>query len=831
MAFIQKARGVEFSYVPREVRGRPSTERVRRLYWELLSSEPRIDSERAVLYTEYVKAHWSDPPYTRQGGALKYVLSHLTPQIRDGELIVGSTSRFVRGAQLYPEYEVAWIVEALRGVKRAEEKYVEGALVETAGERIGIYRVAPGDRERIEEVVKFWEGKDWRSQAYRVLRERDDFELVEKMQEQLVFLRFMWDAPEGRVIVNYGKVLEEGLQSIIEKIRRRLVELQSARTKEDLERRDFYNGLVLALEGVIEFAENYARKAEELAEKCSDDARRRELLEIARICRKVPRYPAETFHEAVQSFWFIHCALFIEANGRGISPGRFDQYMYKYYKRDVEAGRITEEEALELLELLRIKCSEIVRAHAKFTESYLGGSLYQNLTIGGCDEHGRPADNELSMLILQAGINVPTPQPTISVRWNEGLSEEFKLKVVECIKAGAGYPALFNDEVGIRRLLEATGATLEDARDWAPCGCVDVQICGRRMPMYAVPNTNNVKILELVLNNGVNPATGDRLINTGVDVEEASFEELVEAYRMALDLVVRKEAEYWNVAMLTKIKMGLVPLLMSALLEDCVEKGKSCDEGGCRYNDSAYLISCGMINVANSLAAIKKCVFEEGLFTMRELREALKRNFEGYEHVRRRLLNAPKYGNDDPYVDEVAAELYDTWSRTVQEYKNWLGQPYRPSTLSVTSQVVLGKACGATPDGRRAGEPLADGSCSAYPGTDVKGPTALLKSATRINALNLQSTLLNMKLNPMAVAGYAGSKKLISLIEAYFKLGGYHIQFNIVDSNMLRDAQRHPERYPDLMIRVAGFTARFVELGRDVQDEIIRRTEYQEVWA
>lgn len=816
-------------FVDREIKGQPSTERVKKRYEELLLKEPFIDSERAVLYTEYIKNHWEEPLYLRAGGALKHVLTNLTPRIWDEELIVGNISRYFRGTQVYPEYE-AWMLESFKQIKREEERYIKGTLQERQGERLGIYRIYPEDKDKILAVAEFWAGKDWRSLAEDYLRRTmADFNLVEKWMQQLVFLRFMFDVPEGRVIVDYQKVIDEGLAAIIDRLKEKIEELKPLNTKEKYDRYNFYQGTILALEGVINFAENHAREAEKLAANCQDQRRKEELMEIARICRKVPARPADTFREAMQSFWFTHVCLFIELNGRGISPGRFDQYMYRPFKSDLEAGRMTEAEALELLELMRIKCSEITRAHATFTESYLGGSVYQNVTIGGVDRYGRPADNELSKLILQSGINVKTWQPTISVRWTNKLSKEFLLKVIECIKAGSGYPALFNDELGTRRFLKVTGANLEDARDWAPCGCVDMQICGKRMPMYAIPHTNNVKIFEIVLNNGINPVTGEKLFDVQIDANKASFEEIVSEYKRVMEHIVKREEEYWNTIMLVHNELGLVHPFMTALLDDCLAKAKHAYEGGCRYNDPAYVITCGMVNVANSLAALKKYVFDEKLYTMEQVKEALQKNFAGYELMRKQLLDAPKYGNDNDYVDAILADLYDAWAVAAGKVLNWTGEPWRPSTLSVTTQVLHGKACGATPDGRKATEAFADGALSAYPGTDINGPTSLIKSATKVNAENLQATLFNMKFNPTAVAGRIGAEKFIKLIDTYFNLGGYHIQFNIVDRKMLLDAQKHPEKYSDLMVRVAGFTARFIDLGPDVQQQIIDRTEFEEL--
>ncbi|MBN2569907.1 MAG: hypothetical protein JXB42_10810 [Deltaproteobacteria bacterium] len=813
----------------REIKGAPSTVRVVKRYQDLLDNEPCIDSERAVLFTEYMKDHWTEPRYLRAGGALHHVLSNMSARIWDDELIVGNCSRYFKGTQVYPEYE-CWMMEGFKNIKREEERYMEGTLQERKGDRLGIYLIYPDDKEQILEVAKFWEGKDWRSLAEQYLKEtKPDFELVEKWMQQLVFLRFMFDVPEGRLIVDYQKIIDEGVEGLIARIDGKLASLGDLNSKEKFDKYNFYKGVKLALEGFVIYAENHAGEAERLAGECTDNARKQELLEIARICRKVPRKPADTFREAMQAFWFTHVCLFIELNGRGISPGRFDQYMYRPYKSDKDAGNITDEEVLELMELMRVKCGEIARAHATFTESYLGGSVYQNVTLGGVDRYGKPCDNELSKLVLQAGINVKTWQPTISVRWREDMSHDFKLMAVECIKAGSGYPALFNDKLATERFMNVTGANLDDARDWAPCGCVDMQICGKRMPMYAVPHTNNLKIFELVLNGGINPVTGDRLLDAKIDINSAGFDEIVAEYNRVQDIIIKREEEYWNTIMLVHNDLGLVHPIMTALLDDCIDVGKDAYEGGCRYSDPAYVISCGVVSVANSLAAIKKVVFEDKVLSMAELIEVLKDNFEGKEKIRKMLQDAPKYGNDEDYVDTILAELYEAWSDSAQSTVNWVGESWRPSTLSVTTQVLHGKACGATPDGRLAGEFVADGALSAFPGTDNNGPTSLIKSATKINAKNLQATLFNMKFNPSAIEGLAGAEKFIKLNDTYFNLGGYHVQYNIVDRNMLLDAQKHPENYSDLMVRVAGFTARFIDLGPDVQRQVIERTQFSDL--
>jgi pyruvate-formate lyase len=502
--------------------------------------------------------------------------------------------------------------------------------------------------------------------------------------------------------------------------------------------------------------------------------------------------------------------------------------MYRPYLNETESGDITDAEVLEYLELMRIKCTELTRAHATFTESYLGGSIYQNVTLGGVDRYGQLVDNQISRLVLQAGINVKTWQPTISVRWKDTMTEEFKMAITDCIKAGSGYPALFNNDLAIERFMLDSGASIEDARDWAPCGCVDMQMCGKRMPMYAVPHTNNLKILELVMNNGINPVTGDKLYEAAIDFENATYIQIFKEYSRVMHAIIKREEEYWNAIMLVHNNLGLVHPVMSALLDDCLERGAHAYDGGCRYSDSAYVISCGMVNVANSLAAIKKNVFDEKKFTLHEMMEAIKADFDGYDTLRKALLDAPKYGNDYDYVDNILVDLYDEWASAAKQVTNWVGEKWQPSTLSVTTQILHGKACGASPDGRKAQEYVADGALSAFPGTDENGPTGLMKSATKIHALNLQSTLFNMKFNPAAIEGETGSRKFIALNDAYFKMGGYQVQYNIVDREMLLDAQKHPQNYGDLMVRVAGFTAKFVDLGLDVQRQLIDRTEFED---
>jgi len=760
---------------------------------------------------------------------MKHILKNLTPVIWENELLVGNMSKYFKGTQVYPEYET-WMLEGFKNIKREEERYTQGTLKQKKGDRLGIYLIHQHDKEEILNVARFWEGRNWRTKSENYLKSLvDDYSLVEKWQQQLVFLRFMFDVPDGRVIVDYKKVIDGGIKSLFQLIKIKLKGLGNVDNKEKLDKYNYYIGTKLALEGVIEFAQNHAVEADKQAKQCVDMKRKKELLEIARICRKVPYEPADTFYEAVQSFWFIHVCLSIELNGRGISPGRMDQFLIRPLNNDIKSGVYDEDKELELMQLLRIKCSEITKAHATFTESYLGGSVYQNVTLGGTDLNGKPQDNEVSLLILKAGITVKTWQPTISIRWNVSMSKDFKNEVIKAVNVGTGYPALFNDILAQKRFISTSGASKEDSNDWAPCGCVDMQIVGKRFPMYAIPHTNNLKILELILNNGINPITKDKLIIMSKSIEDMTYDDIQAEYIRITREIIRKEEVCCNIIMTAHRESNLFHLIMSALLDDCIEAGANAYDGGCRYNDSPYVISCGMVNVANSLAAIKENIYEKGAFSITDLKKALSANFDGYEEIKKMLIDSPKYGNDDDSVDDILVLLYKKWGEAAESVKNWLGEPWRPSTLSVTTQVLLGKACGATPDGRGVGESLSDGSLSAYPGTDINGPTSLMKSATKIKAELLQSTLFNLKFNPTAVDGEAGRDKFILLNDIYFKMGGYQVQYNIVDNKVLNDARKHPEKYQDLMIRVAGFTARYIDLGPDIQEQIIRRTQFNDI--
>jgi formate C-acetyltransferase/4-hydroxyphenylacetate decarboxylase large subunit len=819
----------------REIRREPTTERTKMLRKRFLQEKLTVCTERAFLFTEAFKKGDGLPIMVRRAEAFKYYLSNMKPIIRDGELIVGNYTRFVRGAALYPDGGVKWIKDVLKGIlSEAEQKYVElpdgGGIVRD----FVTYRLALSkkEEEKLWEVLDYWDGKSFDCMIRKYFEKTDSYALLKELESTLTISPFITtNLCEGRMVLDYEKVLNKGFNGIIEEINEKLRELRRighrVRLMDDMDKIIFYESAISSCEGVIALSENYASEAERLARNEKNRNRKDELMRIAGACRWVPANPARNLYEALQSWYFTHMAGFLESGGAAYSPARFDQYMYPFYKKDIEENKITRSEALELLECLRLKIAQYQYVTTVMNEGLFSGTTNQNLVLGGCTKDGKPADNDLSTLILESAITMQTNQPTLSIRYNDKLNEDFLLKAIELVKTGIGMPAWFNDEVGIAHALSHTGASLEDARDWALGGCVEQVVSHRRGGFQLSFYTNLGKTLELALNNGIDPVSRKRVgIETG-DPQNMSYDELVDAWKKQTAYVYHLAQDYWNMA------MGLHPHILplpyaSVLTDDCIERGKSLDEGGARYSDGPTHLITGLIDVANSFAAIKKCVFEDKVFTMGELINALNRDFKGYEDIQRKLIDASKFGNDDDYVDDIAQDLYGYLAEESLSHKNWFGHPIPPAPATVTTHPIFGKACGALPEGRKKGIALCDGSVSALPGTDKNGPTALVNSASKVDAIPYSCHLLNIKFHPTALKDIDGSRKLLALIKTYMDRGGYHVQFNVVDTKMLRDAQRRPEDYQDLWVRVAGFSMRWVELSRAVQDEIIRRTEYEE---
>ncbi len=564
---------------------------------------------------------------------------------------------------------------------------------------------------------------------------------------------------------------------------------------------------------------NYAKEAERLAEIEMDPKRKQELLIIANHCKWVPKNPPRNFKEAIQAFWFIYLAGHIEGAHLGYSPGRFDRYMYPFYKKDTE---IPNGDVLELLEALRIKMTEIEYVASFSWEGLGSGNLFQNMIIGGTDENGRRGDNEISMLILQAAINCQTIQPTLSIWYDDSLSEEFLLKAVECVKTGCGFPAWFNLKIYIQHELQKSGLPVPVIRQYAAMGgCTEPTMEGMSYGIVQAGFINHGKLLELAMYGGKDPRTGLQFTETKVP---QNYEELVQAYKSHLEIAIKNWQSYWNIVMAAH-RQTCNLIYSSVLIRNCIERGLSLDDGGAICNEVPTTLSTGMVNVANSLAAVKKLVEDQRLYTIAEVIGACKINFKNNDEMRKKALDAPKWGNNDDYVDEIFVDLFNTYCDFVKNGINYLGKPYDPSMLAISTHTPFGKVTGATPDGRLAGVSLCDGVTSPFPGTDINGPVATILSAAKVDHTKIRGGLHNMKFHPSALKGISGSKKLISLIKTYFDYLGFQLQFNVVDTKMLKDAQKNPDKYRDLIVRVAGFSAFFVELSKSIQDQVIERTE------
>jgi len=776
------------------------TLRAQKLKQYILDAEPTISSERAKLFTEALKAHEDDPAPLRLAKAFAYVLDNITIRIEPDEIIVGNMGPTPRSCQVFPEYSWTWIYDELdRFDKRRTERFA----------------ISEEDRRVLREVFEYWRGKS----IAEIANERMPLESIKASKAGL----FTIGAPGtgiGHVIVNYRRVLSEGISGILEDIRRRKA------ATDDPDKKTVYEAMEIELEAVVRYAERFSRLAEQLAQSEKNPQRREELLEIARVCKRVPRLPAESFREALQSFWFIHLLVQTESNGHSISTGRFDQYMFPFYKRDIERGRLTKEDTLELLECLWVKFTSLIKLRDEYySVAFAGHPMFQNLTIGGVDAEGNDACNELTELILRATGEIRVTQPTVSFRWHKGTPKKMKELVVDVVSKGLGMPGLFNDEILIPMMIDK-GVDPEEAWNYSILGCVEPIIEGKTDARPNIGYVNIPKILEITLNNGRDPRTGELVgLQTGDPREFKNFDELWNAFKRQLEHAIRLLTDADRVAAQIHVERKPTPFI-SALLDGCIESGKTMQEGGAVYN-SGGIMGVGIGIVTDSLEMIRKHVFEQKTITMDTLLDALAKNFEGYEELRAMLDSDPsKYGNDIERVDLLARDVGRLFCQTIQKQQTTRNGPYHGALFSVSMYIPQGEVLGATPDGRYAGYMLSDG-VSPTQNRDVHGPTAAMKSVSTLDhGLCYEGTLYNMKFTPDMFATRAKREKFIGLIDGYFQLGGLHVQFNVVSREILEDAKIHPEKHRDLIVRVAGYSAYFIELDPFVQDEIIARTEF-----
>lgn len=791
-----------------------STQKQESLFWrtqklneEILAVKPEFCVERARLVTESYKMTEAEPMIVRRAKSIAKVLRDMTIFIQKDQLIAGAQASKLRAAPLFPETEAEYLEREIDlFAKREQDRLIVPARIK---------------QELLSDILPYWKNKTVKEIALAAMPEKT--RKAAQLEHQIFSVDIHLTGSIGHVLVDYDKVMSRGLLAMKADVAS-IMENLNLTDPAEFGKYDFYRAEIILCDAIIDWAHRYADKAEELAAGETDERWRKELTLIAKICRKVPAYPADGFREAVQSFWFTHLLLYIEQNGLAVSPGRFDQYMYPYYKRSVDSGEMTPEAAQELLECLWIKFTEVMRAYDyECAKYYAGFSISENIALGGTDREGKDATNELSYMCLEAEAHTRLSQPNLSVRVHNKMPEDFFMKAVEVASSGRTKPEFFNDVVGIMAL-QSIGVPLGDARDYGISGCVEA-VPPHCNGMTNAAMSNIAKALELALNDGRCRLSGEQVgPRTGNPLSFTSIEDVLRAFSVQVEAYVREMVAALQVIEKTHARVFPLPYF-SLVMDDCVERGLDVTAGGARYNYTGPQ-AVGLGDVADSLTALKKLVFTDKTFSMEEIVNALNTDFEGNEVMRQHLRSkAAKWGNDDDYADDLAVEAVNIFCREVSKYKNTRGGVYRPGVYSVSANVPLGMHVGALPNGRKSRAPLADGVAPVH-GVDLTGPTAIVKSVAKLNhGIITNGTILNQKFTPKLLEGEEGRRGLANLIRTYFDLGGWHIQFNVVSAEVLREAQVNPEKHKGLIIRVAGYSAFFVELDTAVQNDIIDRTE------
>lgn len=787
------------------------TLRIEKARQEYINSKPSICCERARIWT---KSHMETEGETieiRRAKAFLAACRQLPVNIYKGEIIVGTAGKFRRSGILTPEFSWTWVDREMDSFdKRPQDPYY------MTDEQRDFAR---------KEIFPYWKGKSLEEAFLRQVPE-DTARLL--IDTGILDNDSKWRQAVGEVTPDYQDVLfPKGYKRIKAEADRYIKELEP-HSAENMEKLNFYKSISTAAEGIMTLAQRYGNMAQEMAGLERDKTRREELYKIADICHRVPANPPETFHEAAQFVWFVQLCGIISENPLALNLGRFDQYMYPYYKADMESGRITNSQAQEIIEALWIKLSEWVWTISSNTANYFAGyNQFQNLTVGGRRRDGRDATNELSYMCLKATESVKTHQPGLSVRIHSDCPDEFLMAVAKLAAGGTGFPAIHNDQAGAQMLLQA-GYEPEDARDWSNCGCV-VPHFRKTGEWTSAVNVNFGVALEYALNQGKSRLTGERMgLCEKAAGEFKSFEEVKEAfYKQFKNLI--KHAVIGTLAA-QRLHTQLIPRpFLSSCVDGCMKKGKDLSRGGARYNVGPVLTGIGLGVVSNGLAAIRKLVFEDRSATMEELNSALDADWEGYEELRKLALEVPKYGNDNEYVDSLAVEISNFYYREVRKYRDIFGSRFNSAFMGISNYVPTGKIVGALPCGRKAKAPLTEG-VSPFVGSDVTSPLAAMRSAAKVNHdVHTGGTLLNLRLNQELVKTQRGLRNLCSIIRSYFSLGAFHVQFNTISSEVLKKAQQEPEEYRDLLVRVAGYSTQFVNLSREMQDAIIARTEHENI--
>lgn len=783
------------------------TLRVQQARERVLGCRPSIDLERAKIVTESFMRTEGDPVVMRHAKAFREQCQRKTLFIQDGELIIGSPGSVIRAGNLAPDTKWQLVGEELDTIStRPQDPF----LITEEQKRLFTEFIRP-----------YWEGKSLYD-AWLARMPEDIRQLTEGTG--LLFPDVQVEQA-NQYTAGYDWVINGGINDIRKRIEARLASLDDAEP-EDYDKSVYLNALLIICEGMDILAKRYAQLAKEKAGEEKDSRRRAELLKIAEVCQRVPTHPARTFWEALQSLWFYQIYMLMEQPNKITAPGRIDQYLYPYYKRDIAVGRVTRGEAQELLECLYVKFAETCFVYSERTARYFAGYIpYQNVCCGGVTKQGLDAVNELSYMMLQAMIDVRLFQPSLTVKYAKGKNpDSFLHKVAELVAVGTGFPAIFNDEVGIRTTIEK-GANLSEAYDWNPGGCVTPSLMGKLRYLSEGGEVNLGGAVELALTNGVNRLTKERMPvpQTGDPRNFKSFEEFKTAVKTQIAYLIRKAIGASHIVQTICMERRPLPVV-SVTHEECIDRALDIECGGAKYDGGYTYLLVGTADPINSLAAVKKLVYDDKKLTWDRLLKALDNDFEGYEDVRQMCLSAPKYGNDIPEVDEIATEMCDFMTDEVRKYRGILGGRCQAMTSAVSTHVAHGSYVGALPSGRKARQPLSDG-LSPMPGTDIQGPTAILKSASKINHQKFAAgNVLNMKLDPSLFKDERGISQFMNLIKSMCDLGLYHSQYNVISPEVLLEAQKYPEKHRGLLVRVAGYTAYFVELGKEVQDDIISRT-------
>jgi formate C-acetyltransferase len=783
-------------------------ERIKKLREQSLKAINRISCERALLITEFYKSNIAQEVSVpvRRALSFKYILEHKTICINDGELIVGERGPAPKATPTYPEICLHSLkdLEILNSRSKVSFKVDDETKI--------IYR---------DIIIPFWKGKTHRDRLFREM----DQEWIDAYNAG-VFTEFQEQRAPGHTVLG-NKIYKKGMLDIQEDIRRSMDKLDFFNDPAACEKREELRAMEITADALIAFASRHADMLEELAKAEKDESRKSELLDMVQVCRHVPSHAPQNFHEALQYYWFVHLGVITELNPwDSFNPGRLDQHLYPFYKKGLEEGSLTEEKARELLQAFWIKFNNHP-APPKVGVTALESNTYTDfalINIGGLNMEGKDAVNAMSYILLDIIEEMRLLQPGSMVQLSKQNPDSLIKRAIKIIRTGFGQPSVFNTDAIIQELMRQ-GKAIEDARNGGASGCVESGAFGTEA-YFLTGYFNLTKVAELTLFNGYDPRTQRQIgLKTGDPIFFKNIDDILMAFDKQLRYLIDIKIKGNNI--IERLFMEYMPVpFLSLLIDDCVSNAKDYNSGGARYNTS-YVQGVGLGSLTDILTSLKYTVFDQGRVTLKEMLKAMQSDFDGYEELRKDIVyNTPKYGNDDDYADEQAVKVFDMFYDAVNGRPTARGGTYRINILPTTSHVYFGSVIGAMPDGRKAWQPLSEG-ISPFQGADKKGPTAVLKSAAKIDHLKTGGTLLNQKFTPRLLENEKGMDSLLHLIKGYFRMDGHHIQFNVVTADTLKEAQKHPEKYQDLIVRVAGYSDYFNDLGKDLQDEIIRRTEHE----